>query len=175
MPRLLLLAGSRLARWRSRTVNFEEAEDFVHDAIAKTMSGVRVWKREACDLFHHLAGVIVSDMSHSSASLESRMIARNNGHANGHTTWPPDIPEPGPNQEEALLSSSGRRELLEHLSQIDPKLAKMAELMLGRDLWERRELAEALATTPADVANLRKRLYRAVRAFLTGSDHDRAP
>ena len=168
MPRLLLLAGSRLARWRSRTLNFEEAEDFVHDAIAKTMSGVRVWKREACDLFHHLAGVIVSDMSHSSASLESRMIARNNGHANGHTTWPPDIPEPGPNQEEAILSSSGRRELLEHLSQIDPKLAKMAELMLGRDLWETRELAEALATTPADVANLRKRLYRAVRAFLTG-------
>ena len=35
-------------------------------------------------------------------------------------------------------------------------------------LWETRELAEALEITPAEVANLRKRLYRAVRAFLTG-------
>ena len=73
-----------------------EAEDFVHDAITKTMSGVRVWNREACTLFQHLAGVIVSDISHSSASLESRVIAPSHGHANGHTTWPPDIAEPDP-------------------------------------------------------------------------------
>ena len=96
------------------------------------------------------------------------MIARNNGHANGRTTWPPDIAEPGPNQEEVILSSSDRRELLEYLSQIDPKLAKMAELMLGHDLWETRELGEALENTLGEVANLRRRLYRAVRAFLTG-------
>ena len=96
------------------------------------------------------------------------MIARNNGHANGHTTWPPDIAQPGPNQEEVALSSSDQRELLEYLSQIDPMLARMAELMLGRDLWETRELTETLDVTPTEVANLRKRLKRAVRAFLMG-------
>ena len=46
-------------------------------------------------------------------------------------------------------------------------LARMAELMLVHDLWETRELSQALEITPAEVANLRKRLNRAVRAFLT--------
>ncbi len=166
MPRLLLLAGSRLAR-RGKAPSMAEAEDFVHDAITKTMSGVRVWNRAACTLFEHLAGVIVSDVSHSSASLERRVIAPCHGYTNGHTTWPPDVAEPAPGQEEVTVRSSDRRLLLDHLGRIDPLLAQMAERMLVHDIWETRELSHALETTPAQVANLRKRLKRAARAFLT--------
>jgi DNA-directed RNA polymerase specialized sigma24 family protein len=165
MPRLMLLAGSRLAR-RGRVPTMAEAEDFVHDAITKTMAGVRHWNRRACTLFEHLAGVVVSDISHSATSLERRVIVRPNGHANGHTTWPPEIAAPAPNQEEATLLGSDRRQLLDHLRALDPLLADMAERMLVHDLWETRELSHALGISAPEVANLRKRLKRAVRAFL---------
>jgi DNA-directed RNA polymerase specialized sigma24 family protein len=165
MPRLMLLASCRLAR-RGRAPTMAEAEDFVHDAITKTMAGVRLWNRRACTLFEHLAGVIVSDISHSSAALERRVIARPNGHANGHTTWPPEVAEPAPNQEEATVLGSDRRRLLDHLRAIDPLLADMAERMLVHDLWETRELGDALGISASEVANLRKRLKRALRAFL---------
>jgi hypothetical protein len=42
----------------------------------------------------------------------------------------------------------------------------MAELMLVHDLFETHELTRALHLAPAEVANLRKRIRRAVQAYL---------
>jgi DNA-directed RNA polymerase specialized sigma24 family protein len=166
MPRLLLLASSRLARRHGGAPSMVEAEDFVQDAITKTMAGVRVWNREVCTLFQHLAGVIVSDISHSKNSSESRLTACP-GRANGHTTWPPENADQKPSQEDAACSLSDKHHLFGYLSTLDPMMAGMAELMLIHDLWETRELSKRLEIAPAEVANLRKRLKRAVRAYLT--------
>ena len=42
----------------------------------------------------------------------------------------------------------------------------MAELMLLRDMTDGAELSRELALEPAEVANRRKRLKRAIRAYL---------
>lgn len=163
VPRLLLLAASRIARmaWRRRSdaPSLAEAEDFVHDAITKTMAGARVWKPEVCTLFQHLAGVIVSDVSHAATSSESRLTSRHD----------PDTEEPidgAADQEQAALWRAEQRRLVDHLSGIDPMMGRMAELILAHDLHETTELCRALSVAPAAVANLRRRMKRAVRAYL---------
>ena len=170
MPRLLLLASSRLARLRGSVPRMAEAEDLVNDAILKSMEGTRVWNRASCTLFQHLAGVIVSDISHSVRSSDSRIIRSNHARSNGGTTWPPEMPDPAPDQEHATVWLSEQRRLLEHLRGIDTMMGKMAELMSVQDMCETCDLSRALGIAPSDVANLRKRMKRAVHAYRT-EDH----
>jgi hypothetical protein len=166
MPRLWLFTSLQLVRRGHGAPDMVAAEDLAHDAITKTIAGVRVWNREACTLFQHLAGVVVSDISHCRNSSENRLTVRRPKNANGHTTWPPDHPDQTPNQEDAAGADSDRRQLLNYLRSIDPRLAAMAELSLTHEIWETQELGERLGMTPAEVANLRKRLKRAAGAFL---------
>jgi hypothetical protein len=165
MPRLLLLAVARLARLRGVMPGAGEAEDFVNDAISKTMAGVRVWNQATCTLFQHLAGVVVSDISHCLTSTERRLTVRA-PRANGSTSWPPEVADGAPDQEHLAVWISEQRRLLDHLHRLDPLMGRMAELMLVHDLCETSELSPALELGPVEVANLRKRLKRAVRTYL---------
>ncbi len=144
-----------------------DAEDFVDDAIDKSMARVRIWNRANCTLFQHLAGVIVSDISHTAQSSHSNFILFDHARPNGSTTWPPDMPDQAPDQEHLTVWLSEQRRLLEHLRAIDPTMGRMAEFMLVQDMCETRDLCQALEVTSSEVANLRKRLKRAVRAYLT--------
>jgi hypothetical protein len=169
MPRLHLFAIRRLARttWYGRRGSrlSDAAGDFVQDAIAKTIGGVRVWDRATCTLFQHLAWVIVSDISHAPRSSKSRLTVSDKGRPNGSSHWPPDMADEAPDQEQALWCSEQRR-LLEYLRGHDPMLGRMAELMVLQDVWETRELSDQLGIQPSAVANLRKRLKRAVWSYL---------
>jgi hypothetical protein len=171
VPRLLLLAVSRLRRlrWRGDRAGVPpggpEAEDFVNDAISKTMAGVRAWDAAACTLFQHLAGVIVSDISHAVGSVENRSTLRPQGQDDGSGP-PTDIEDATPDQETTVHWRLEQRRLLVYLERTDPALSRMAELMLLHDLQETHELSRGLGVSPAEVANRRKRLKRAVRAFL---------
>ena len=173
VPRLLLLAVSRLQRmtWRGQrrgpAPGAAEAEDFVNDAISKTIAGVRIWNPEACTLFQHLAGVIVSDISHAAESLENRTTLREMAGSDASVSLIADIGDDAPGQEEAAVWRSEQRRLLAHLDRVDPALRAMAELMLVQDMQETADLSQAMAVPPAEVANRRKRLKRAVRAYLT--------
>lgn len=171
VPRLMLLAVSRLYRmtWRGRAreapPGAAEAEDFVHDAISKTISGVRIWNPDACTLFQHLAGVVVSDIGHAARSMENRStIAPPEDPPGGG--WPPDPADDAPDPERATEWRSERRRLLTHLEAVDAGLARMAELMLVHDLQETDALRERLGVPASEIANMRKRLKRAVRAYL---------
>jgi hypothetical protein len=171
VPRLLLLAVSRLRRmtWRGDRrgppPGASEAEDFVNEAISKTIAGVRIWTPEACTLFQHLAGVIVSDISHAAESAENRSTLRTaSGGESGAVVL--DIGDETPDQEAVAVWRSEQRRLLEHLECADPALKEMAALMLTQDMQETADLSRALAIAPAEVANRRKRLKRAVRAYL---------
>lgn len=171
VPRLMLLAVSRLYRmtWRGRAgeapPGAAEAEDFVNDAISKTISGVRVWNPNNCTLFQHLAGVVVSDIGHAARSVENRSTLGPPADPPGDR-WPPDPAFDGPDQEQASEWLSEQRRLLAHLAAADPALARMAELMLVHDLQETSALSGRLGLPPAEIANMRKRLKRAVRAYL---------
>lgn len=166
VPRLLLLASARLARltWRGlrhgQVPGGQQPEDFVHDAIAKTLAGLRVWNHQACSLFQHLAGVVASDISHAAAAIENRITQGEDAAVLGEHA------DDAPDQEQAALWQAEHRRLLAHLTAIDPKLGAMAALMLDQDLRETAALTMALGVTAAEVANLRKRLKRAIRAFL---------
>lgn len=163
VPRLLVLASSRLSRmvWRGRADGSSPgtAEDFVNDAIAKTIAGLRVWNREACTLFQHLAGVIVSDVSHAANSPDNRRVVACDDHASAGDPATTD-------QEQVALWNAERRRLLDHLSDVDPTMGRMAQLMLIHDLRETADLCRELNVVPAQVANLRKRLKRVVRGYL---------
>jgi len=171
VPRLLLLAVSRLQRmtWRGDRrgppPGAAEAGDFVNDAISKTIAGVRIWNPDACSLFQHLAGVIVSDVSHAAGSMENRSTRRDTSD-DGEGGIVATIGDDAPDQESVAAWRSEQRRLLEHLERADPALREMAELMLVQDMQETADLSRALAVPPAEIANRRKRLKRAVRAYL---------
>lgn len=171
VPRLLLLAVSRLYRmtWRGRRSEAPpgaaEAEDYVNDAISKTIGGVRIWNPDNCTLFQHLAGVIVSDVSHAATSVENRTTLAPPDNPAGDR-WPPDPADDAPDQERAAAWKSEQRRLLEHLDGVDPELAVMAGLMLVHDLQESEALAKAMNVSPSEIANRRKRLKRAVATYM---------
>ena len=174
VPRLLLLAMSRLSRmtWRgqlgSAPPGAADAEDFVNDAIAKTLSGVRVWREANCMLFQHLAGIVVSDISHAATAAENRLTLADDGRQRGG--WPPDRADDRSGQEGEALWRSEQQRLLGYLAAIDPMLGRMAELMLIEDIDGSVELAGRLDVTVSDVANLRKRMKRATRAFILADE-----
>lgn len=174
VPRLLLLAVSRLYRmtWRGRRgeapPGAAEAEDYVNDAIAKTIAGVRIWDPGRCTLFQHLAGVVVSDIGHAATSTENRTTMAPPKDPPGDR-WPPDSADDAPDQEQATAWKSEQRRLLHHLKEIDPELAVMAGLMLIHDMQETQALSEAMEVPPAEIANRRKRLKRAIAAYIAGT------
>lgn len=171
VPRLLLLAVSRLYRmtWRGRRgespPGAAEAQDYVNDAIAKTISGVRLWNPDNCSLFQHLAGVVVSDIGHAATSTENRTTASPPADP-PDDRWPPDTADDAPDQAQAVEWKSEQRRLLQHLDRVDPDLAMMAGLMLVHDMQETEALAEAMAVPPSEIANRRKRLKRAVASYM---------
>jgi hypothetical protein len=181
VPRLLLLAVSRLYRmtWRGRRgeapPGAAEAEDYVNDAISKTISGVRVWNPGNCTLFQHLAGVVVSDISHAAESMENRTTVAP-PHNPGEDRWPPDPADDAPDPERAAEWRSERERLVGWLEASDPDLAAMAELMLTReamaelmlprDMQDTDSLRRELGAPGPETANRRKRLKRAVRAYM---------
>ena len=172
VPRLLRLAVSRLGHmsWRGcprgSLPGTIEPADLVNEAIAKTINRVRPWRPETCSLFQHLAEVIVQEVSHAANSSENRSTLAHRGPLDADGSWPPDIADETPDQEQVALWRSERRQLLDFLCSVDPMIGKIAELILVRDLRETRALCVALAATPSEVANLRKRMKRAVCAYL---------
>lgn len=62
VPRLLLYAKMKLRRLSARSLSGISEEDFVSQAIEKTISGVRKWDKENTTLIDHLIGVVSSDI-----------------------------------------------------------------------------------------------------------------
>ncbi len=178
VPRLLLLAMSRLSRmtWRGKrggvAPGAAEAEDFVNDAIAKTMDGVRIWRPDACTLFQHLAGIVVSDISHAANAAENRLTLADDGHSARIGGWPPDRADDVPGQEQIALWRSEQRQLLDYLHGIDPVMGEMAGLMLVEDVDQTADLCLRLDRSPSEIANLRKRIRRATQSYLLNERND---
>lgn len=166
IPRLLLLAVMRLSRPASHggrqgaTAGSSDAQDVVDEAVAKTLSGRRAWDSDAGTLFEHLAGVVASDISDAARSADSGLTAA--------------TPSRGPleqgggsgDSEQAEAWRSERRRLLDHLYDKDEKLGEMASLILLEDCRDIGELASALEVVPLEIANMRRRMKREVRAYI---------
>ena len=167
VPRLLHLAASRLSRlvWRGARAGapgMADAEDFVSAAITKTIEGVRVWNRETCSLFEHLAGVIVSDINHAAESAENRRTSADPTACNGV-----EHADPAADPERIAAWRSEEEHLLHHLWDVDPRIGRLAELILIHDLRETAALSSELGLVPTEVLNLRKRMKRAILKYLS--------
>lgn len=162
MPQLEYFALGRLKGTLPRVA---EAKDLVQQAVAKTIGGERRWTPESCTLFQHLAGVIKSDISHATGSSEARLMVSDPGPANGESVWPPDVADESPNQEQLEEWRSEERRLLDFLGCQDAKLERMARFVHLDDVRETGDLCRLLELSPAEIANLRKRLKRALQAY----------
>src|SRR5262249_16646463 len=166
VPRLLSLATSRLLRmtWRGQRRGHPpgaaEAADFVNDAIFKTIKGIRQWNPRASSLLEHLAGVVVSDISHAAVSAENRSLLDNPSKGDPDEQFGAEVKDDAPSQESEAHWRSEQRRLLAYLEGVDPALRQIAALMLLRDMTDSAELGRELNLDPAEVANPRKRLKR---------------
>ena len=171
VPRLLLFAAGRLRRliWRGDRRGVPPGaplpEDLVHEAIAKTIAGQRVWDRTAASLFQHLAGVIASDLNHLAMRAENREVRLTATTDDGAGDRGADPPDGAPGPEAMSARHSEERALLAFLAARDPLLEHMARLMLHDDLHGTEELACRLDVPAGEVPNMRKRLRRAAEAF----------
>src|SRR5262249_60427150 len=118
-------------------------------------------------LFVQIAGVFGRVISLTADWMESRPSVRGAVAADGSASLIAGVGDDRPDQEVTAIWRSEQRRLLAHLDRVDPALRAMAELMLVQDVQETTDLSRALAVPPAEVANRRKRLKRAVRAYLT--------
>ena len=171
VPRLLLFAAGRLRRliWRGDRQGVPPGaptpEDLVHEAIAKTIAGQRLWDRSAATLFQHLAGVVASDLNHLAMRAENQEIRLAVAVGDGTDGGPADLLGGASDPESVSARNSEERALLAFLAARDPLLERMARVMLHDELRGTEELARRLDVPAAAVPNLRKRLRRAAEAF----------
>jgi hypothetical protein len=98
--------------------------------------------------------------------VENRATLRDGGPSLGGTTLTAAMADSAPDQESVATWRSEQRRLLDQLMSLDVELGRMAELMLVQDIQETADLSRVLAIPAAEVANRRKRLKRAIQAYL---------
>jgi DNA-directed RNA polymerase specialized sigma24 family protein len=169
-PRLRLIAAGKLARlrWRGRRGGAipggKTAEDVVHDAIVKTISGERVWNQERDSLFKHLAGVISSDVNHSVTAVENTTTIQ----ADDNVILFADHRD---NPEATIIRKSEEQRFFAHLETKKPSLRTLAELILYDPAGNSTtELAAKMNLSRTDVESLKRALRRATAEFLK-EDH----
>ena len=166
IPRLLLYATSTIRRrtwygiWGGPVVRGVEAEDFVLEAIERTMSGHRAWNPEKVDLYGHLVGTIRSLIYHACHSSENsltRHVQPSNvvAFADPHESCP----------ENAVRRRQQTAALLEYLTQQAPQLRLLAELILIFELSRTDELTDMLGVTARELDNLKRRLRCAMERY----------
>jgi hypothetical protein len=92
-------------------------------------------------------------------------MASDPGPTNGESVWPPDVADESPNQEQLEEWRSEERRLLEFLGRQDSLLERMARFIHLHDVRETEDLCRLLELEPAEIANCRKRLKRALQAY----------
>lgn len=166
MPRLLYYAASLMRRkgWRGDTAGSSSSafgpEDIVQTAILKTMSEQRPWDpTNNLDLFTHLAGVIKSEMSNLSRSVDNRLVLNMpenlEARAAGTAFDASRIIE-GRSELEGV-----RRFVLENA----PDLRGLLDAMLSQEGISANELSKTLRVSEAEVWNMRKRLRRLIGRY----------
>jgi hypothetical protein len=151
-PRLMLVAARRLRRSQWRVLRSEQ--DFVHDAIRKTISGVRRWDFEKYELYVHLCGVIYSEISNAVTSMDNRSME--------HIDNIVDFPLTSEHSPERIIIEKDLLEkFLDFLKNRDPDL-----LVYFNSTFFSEAIDTARQKTLQEKEGLRKRLRKAANAFL---------
>jgi hypothetical protein len=169
-PRLLLRAVRKIRRmaWRGelreQIPGGRTAHDAVQTAVEKLLAGERQWnwRKSAYD---NLWGAVSSEISNWGTSAENRMTSRISDDEK-IVRLPTQQPGPEDHTKWRLLCDR----FLKYLRAEDREVARMAELMLDKDLSGSSELAEAMGLMPKEIDAIKKRLKRLAKAHLGDAD-----
>jgi DNA-directed RNA polymerase specialized sigma24 family protein len=160
-PRLLLVATKKLKRlfWRGGAIpGGKTADDFVQDAIAKTLEWRRPWNGD-CTLFKHLVGIISGDISHWVMSAENRRTVRSDEKVI-------QIKDPRHSPETEAIQRAQVQHFFSFLEGKRPDLRLVAEFMLCDPDGSSHKLALKLGLSLTEVDSLKRALRRAIEQFL---------
>jgi hypothetical protein len=158
-PRLMYFAALKIRRLRWRISR--SPEDFVHEAIIKTMSGTRPWRQEKRPLLEHLCLVIASDISSAIMKFDNRLFDSIDTDS-GNVIKFPNSQEPS--QEDELIEKDLKERFISYLKDKDATLSQLAEIIL----FQRLSLCEqcsCMNITNKELENMKRRLYREADRF----------
>jgi hypothetical protein len=170
-PRLLLVASKlRRLTWRGKhwgpIPGTPTEQDFVQEAILKTMDGTRTWSREI-SLFQHLAGVILSDINHLATSEENKTTAL----ADDTVV---QIQDYRSSPETMVLRKRQEEQFLNYLEGKKPKLRQLAHLILYERVRTSAHFMVKLNLSFQEVESLKKALRRATEEYPKTQEGDPA-
>ncbi|TLD71362.1 hypothetical protein FEM03_07475 [Phragmitibacter flavus] len=148
-----------------------EAEDFLQDAVRKTLHGVRKWNPDEVRLEKFLMGVVESDIGHASLKSENRILVRErslggaddeSGSRSPLEKFPaaalaPDTIQIEQEREEVIF------EFCDSLSD-DPPVQKMFELVYD-GITKRAHQAANMGLLENQIDAIKKRLHTRVKKF----------
>jgi RNA polymerase sigma factor (sigma-70 family) len=164
-PRLLLFGVGKMRPllWRGQRNGVPpgamSAQDLVHTAITKALSGERSYNPEQ-SLFINLCQVISSELSNVVRSSENRKVKMGDEENIINLIDFRDTPE------EASIRDDTEDKFREFLRERDSTAAKMADRMILEGETSSLELAQALSMSQRDVENVKKRLRRLTLQYL---------
>lgn len=174
--RLVLFADDSVKRhyWHGilggPAVSGTTGEDYLQDAVMKTLKGVRRWQPENCSLEQHLRGAIKSAVNHDSEELENRLVLRGSSLAREETD--PDVSPLDRFPADCLRFEDVERgrewdnlilEFLDYLAD-DSAVQQLFEALYD-GILKRADLAKHLGVTELLVDSTRKRLATRVKKF----------
>ena len=178
VPRLLLYTRGILARkvwyglWAGPPPAGKEAEDFVMEAIKRTISGRRQWRQDV-DLYWHLVGVIRSLVYHAGNEVENLRTNRLDvvdGDAALSESKVILFHSAGLNPEFHTGRAQQLAELEAYLRREDELLAELAQCILVLEISKTDCLSDIMEIPPRKIENLKKRLRRHMKRFLDGQN-----
>ena len=147
------------------------ANDVVHEAIVKTMSGKRSWNPEKCpDLYDHLAGCVKSIISNTGRLKETKLV-QTRGEYMDHTlenfsrTNHKEISFP-PEQNHIALSDL--KFYIDYISEHRNDLLALANAVMVDEISKPRDLAEHLDMTVREVNTQKVALKRVIKKLQRG-------
>jgi hypothetical protein len=165
-PRLVHFAHEKLQRlrWRGKRGGAipggMRPEDFVHEAIKKTLSEERTLNLDITP-FAYFAGLISSLINHLVESPDNTKTLE----VDDDKIIP--FPDPQEDPEQALIRKSQEQEFLAYLGKKKPVLRRLAELMLYDPAWKLC-LTDKLNLSSTEVDSLKRALRRTTKDFLEG-------
>ena len=132
-------------------------DDVIHEAVARTLDGKRIWDPQRCTQFQHFWGCVTSIVSCAINEYHNQHSVSIDAGAVVH------IEKQTP--EEDLIYRQELAEITAHLTSMDPLLLKLFKLIYFSRVVSDDEIAKCLKLGVSDVRNAKKKLKRALLSF----------
>lgn len=148
----------------------KSAEDYLQEAVVKTLTGKRKWNPANCPLEQHLRGVLDSDINHDSMRVMNQRIIREGSLAD-------DDPQNSTSFFDRIATETITVEEIEKLKEWDAMIFEFLEALADdkqvQQLFEaiydgtikRADQAKTLGVPETQIDALKKRLDRRVKNF----------